>query len=74
VDLYCEQHEGEQSKLLQISRWEASSCALYGMYRVTLNELKTILKVSAQAGQKCALNKTSVESTAQDNDFQEVKI
>jgi hypothetical protein len=37
---------------------------LYGMYAVTLNELKAVLKVSAR---------TSVESTAQDDDFQEVK-
>jgi hypothetical protein len=36
------------------------------MYAVTLNELKAIpnvLKVSAQAGQGGAVNKTSVEST-----------
>jgi hypothetical protein len=36
-----------------------------------MNKLKAILKVSAQAGQK--VNKTSAESTAQDDDFQEVK-
>jgi hypothetical protein len=47
--------------------------ALYSMYAVTLNELKAILKVSAQAGQSGAVNKSSVESTAQANDFQEVK-
>jgi hypothetical protein len=40
---------------------------------VTLNELKAVLKVSAQAGQSGAVNKTLVESTAQDSDFQEVK-
>jgi hypothetical protein len=45
----------------------------YGKYTVTLNELKAILKVSAQAGISGAVNKTSVESTAQDDDFQEVK-
>jgi hypothetical protein len=33
----------------------------------------SILKVSAQAGQSDAVNKTSVESTAQDDDFQELK-
>jgi hypothetical protein len=38
--------------------------SLYGMYTVTLNELKAVLKVNAQAGQSCAVNKTSVESTA----------
>jgi hypothetical protein len=47
--------------------------ALYGMYTVSLNELKAVLKVSAQAGQSGAVNKTSAESTAQDDDFQEVK-
>jgi hypothetical protein len=44
------------------------------MYTVTLNKLKTVLKLSAQAGQSGALNETSAESTAQDDDFQEVKI
>jgi dsDNA-specific endonuclease/ATPase MutS2 len=49
------------------------SSALYGMYAVTLNELKAILKVSAQVGQSDAVNKTSVESTTQDDNFQEVR-
>jgi hypothetical protein len=40
---------------------------------VTLNELNAILKVSAQAGQSGAVNKYSVESTVQDDDFWEVK-
>jgi hypothetical protein len=40
---------------------------------LTLNELKVILKVSAQAGQSGAVNKTSVGSVAQDDDFQQVK-
>jgi hypothetical protein len=43
------------------------------MYVVTLNELKGVLKVSAQAGQSGAVNITSVESTVQSNDFQEIK-
>jgi hypothetical protein len=43
------------------------------MYAVTLNELKVIVKVSTHAGQSGAVNKTSVESTVQDDDFQEVK-
>jgi hypothetical protein len=47
--------------------------ALYGMYTVTLNELKAVLKVSAQAGQSEGVNKTSVESTAQNDNFREVK-
>jgi hypothetical protein len=47
-------------------------CALYGLYAVRLNELKAVLKVSAQAGQRGVLKENTVESTAQD-DFQEVK-
>jgi hypothetical protein len=46
---------------------------LCGMYTVTLNELKAILKVGAQAGQIGAVNKTSVESMAQDDDFWALK-
>jgi hypothetical protein len=40
--------------------------AVYGMYRVTLNELKAVLKMSAQAGRSGVVNETSVESTDQD--------
>jgi hypothetical protein len=40
--------------------------ALYGMYTVTLIELKA---VSSQAKHSDAVNKTSSESTAQDDDF-----
>jgi hypothetical protein len=36
------------------------------MYIVTLEELKVILKVNAQAGQSGTVNKTSLESTTQD--------
>jgi hypothetical protein len=43
------------------------------MYAVTLNELQAVLNVSAQAGQSGAVNKTSVETTAPDDDFREVK-
>jgi hypothetical protein len=42
------------------------------MYMVTPNELKAVLEVNAWAGQSGVVNKTSVESMAQDN-FQEVK-
>jgi hypothetical protein len=47
--------------------------ALYGMNTVTLNELKAVLEVSAQAGQSGGVNKSSVESTAQNDDSREVK-
>jgi DNA-binding LytR/AlgR family response regulator len=39
------------------------------MVMVKLNELKATLKTSVQAGQSFVVNKTSVESTAQDDDF-----
>jgi hypothetical protein len=58
---------------LQKCSWEAAFRALYGMYAVTLNELKAVLRVSAQAGPSGAVNTTSVESTAQDDDFREAK-
>jgi hypothetical protein len=38
-----------------------------------LNELKAFLNVNAQAGQSGVVNKTSVDSTAQNDDFREVK-
>jgi hypothetical protein len=38
-----------------------------------LNELKANVKVSARAGQSGVVNKTSVESSAQGDGFQEVK-
>jgi hypothetical protein len=47
--------------------------AVYGMYTVTLKELKGVLKISAQAGHIEAVNKASVESTGQDDDFRELK-
>jgi hypothetical protein len=49
------------------------SSALYGMYTGTLNEMKAVLKRSAQEGQSGAVNKTSVESTTQGDNSQGVK-
>jgi hypothetical protein len=46
--------------------------SLYCMFTVTHNELKAVLKVSTQAGQSGAVNETSMESEAQDDDFREV--
>jgi hypothetical protein len=43
------------------------------MYTLTLKELQAVLKVNTQTGQSGAVNKTTLESTAQDDDFQEVK-
>jgi hypothetical protein len=36
-------------------------------------KLKAVLKMSAQAGQSSAMNKTSVDAKVQDDDFQDVK-
>jgi hypothetical protein len=52
VGLYCEQRGGEKSKFCKILGGNPLFSALYGMYTVTLNELKVVLKVSAQAGQR----------------------
>jgi hypothetical protein len=43
--------------------------AVYGMYAVTLNELKDFFNMSSWAGQSGAMSKTSVDSKAQDDDF-----
>jgi hypothetical protein len=37
------------------------SSTVYGMYMVTLNELKATMKTILQAGQRFIVNKTSVE-------------
>jgi hypothetical protein len=44
------------------------------MFTVTLNGLKAVLKMSAQAGQSGVVKKTSVGSVAQDDDFREENI
>jgi hypothetical protein len=43
------------------------------MYTLTLKELQAALKAKSQSSQSGAVNKTSLESTAQDDDFQEIK-
>jgi hypothetical protein len=65
--------EENSANLCKILDGKPLFSALYGMYTVTLNELKAVLKVSAQAGQSRGVNKTSVESTAQNEDFRELK-
>jgi hypothetical protein len=42
------------------------------MYTLTLNEVKAVLRASAQAGQSGAMNKTSVETKAQDDYIRDV--
>jgi hypothetical protein len=73
VGVYCECRGGEQSKFCKAPGGKPLFTALYGMHSVTLNELKAVLKVSAEEGQSDAANKISVESTVQDDAFQEVK-
>jgi hypothetical protein len=60
----------ENSKLLQSLDGKSHFSALYGMYKVTLTELKAM---SAQATHSGSVNKTSSESKVQDDDFHEVK-
>jgi hypothetical protein len=57
VELYCEQCGGEESKFNKAVDGRPLYGALCGMYTVTLNDLKTILNVSSQAGQSVAVNK-----------------
>jgi hypothetical protein len=59
-------------QILQSSKWEAADNILYGMYAVTLNELKVVFKANAQAVRRCAVNETSVVLPAPDFEFQEV--
>jgi hypothetical protein len=47
--------------------------ALHDMYKVKLNKLKAVFKVSPQAGESGAVNITSKECMAQDHDFRKVK-
>jgi hypothetical protein len=65
--------EGNRVNFCKALDWKPVYSALYDMYAVTLNELKAVSKVSAQEVQSGAVNKTSVKSTAQDDDFQEIK-
>jgi hypothetical protein len=70
VDLYREQEN--RVNFCKALNGKPLFSAVYCTYALALNELKAVLKMSAHAGQSSAVNKTSVESTAQD-DFQEVK-
>jgi hypothetical protein len=65
--------EEKTAKFCKVLGGKPLFSTLYGMYKVTLKEQKVVLKVNAQAGQSGAVTKTSWESTAQDDDFQEVK-
>jgi hypothetical protein len=47
--------------------------SLEDIYTVILKELHAVLKVNTHTGQSGAVNKTSLELTTEDDDFQEVK-
>ena len=61
--------EENRAKFCKLLNGKPLFSALYGMYTVTLKELQDVLKVNTQTGQNGAVNKTSLESTAQDDDF-----
>jgi hypothetical protein len=69
MDLYCEQC-GEQGNFGKGLDGKPLLRALNYLYKLTLNEVKA---VSAQAEQSGAVNQTLSESTAQDDDFREVR-
>jgi hypothetical protein len=59
--------------MLQNFRWEAAFQPSVRHVQNNTEKLKAVLKVNAQAGRSGIVNKTSLESTAQNDDFQEVK-
>jgi hypothetical protein len=65
--------EENRANFSKVLKGKALFSALYGIYTATLNELKAVLKLSAWTGQSGAVNKTSLDSTAQDDDFREIK-
>jgi hypothetical protein len=65
--------EENRANFCKILKGKPLFSALYGIYTLTLNELKAVLKVKAQAGKCGAVTKTSLELAAHDDDFQEVK-
>jgi hypothetical protein len=58
---------------LKIFRWEASIQRSLRHVHGTTERADAVLKMNAQAGQNGIMNKTSLESTAQDEDLQAVK-
>jgi hypothetical protein len=65
--------EENRANFCKILQGKLLFSALYGIYTLTLNELKAVLKVKAQTGKCGAVTKTSLESAAHDDNFQEVK-
>jgi hypothetical protein len=62
-----------RAKFCKILEGNPLFSALYGIYTLTLNKLKAVLKVNAQAGQCGAVTTTSLESATHDDDLQEIK-
>jgi hypothetical protein len=65
--------EENRAKFCKLLDGKLLFSAAYRIYMVRLKELNAVLKVKAQAGQNGAVNKTPLETTAQNDDFQEVK-
>jgi hypothetical protein len=53
--------EENRANFCKILKGKPLFSALYGIYTLTLNELKAVLKVKAQAGKCGAVTKTSLE-------------
>jgi hypothetical protein len=65
--------EENRTKFRIFFRWEAAFQRLLWHVQGNIEKLKTILKGSKRVAKSGAVNKTSLKSTAQDDDFQEVK-
>jgi hypothetical protein len=61
IENSAEENRANFCKVLDLKQLFSALC---GMYMVTLNEMKAILKVNAQAGQIGTVNKNSSESAA----------
>lgn len=63
--------EENRSNICKVVDGKLLISALYGMHALTMTEHTTVLKVRVQAGQSGVGNKMSVESMAQEDNFQE---
>jgi hypothetical protein len=66
-------NSAKDSNILQTFKWEAAFQRTLRHVHGNIERLQAFLKVNTQTGQSGVANKTSLESKAQDDDFQEVK-
>jgi hypothetical protein len=59
VDDYLSNAEENRANFCKILEGRLHFSALYGIYILTVNELKIVMKVNAQAGQSGRVTKTS---------------